>query len=110
MILFNLIATIITVILALVFIIFKRKNNKDETGNATAQAHSEEQVEINKKIRRNKIFNMLLIAAVSAILLFITQNFSQTLPLFDNYSIIFGLLAVLSIFTMTVGNKNREEN
>ena len=112
--LFDLICTIVTTILAVIMLVFalgrNRKDGDDEETAAAKTANGEE-VEEDEVYKRKRIARILsIIPAVGAIVLFIlTQDLTQPMTFFDNWSLVFAIIAIVNII-LTIGTKKTTDD
>ena len=93
--LFDLIATIVTTILAAIMLIFALGRNRKD-GEEDEQTGEQEPDEIYKRKRLARILSV--IPAAGAIVLYIfTQDMSQPMAIFDQWSIVFGIIGIINI-------------
>ncbi len=93
--LFDLIATIVTTILAAIMLIFAFGRNRKD-GEEDEQTGEQEPDEIYKRKRLGRVLSV--IPAVGAIVLFVlTQDLTQPMAIFDNWSLVFGIIGIINI-------------
>ena len=93
--LFDLIATIVTTILAAIMLIFALGRNRKD-GEEDEQTGEQEPDEVYKRKRLGRILSV--IPAAGAIVLYIfTQDMSQPMAIFDQWSIVFGIIGIINI-------------
>ena len=112
--LFDLICTIVATILSIIMLIFalgrNRKDGDDEETAAAKTANGEE-VEEDEVYKRKRIGRILsIIPAVGAIVLFIlTQDLTQPMTFFDNWSLVFGIIGIINIVLAIVTRKKTDD-
>ncbi len=70
---------------------------------------SEEKLRSIKIVQINIICAMIIGSLLIVTLLFVTQDYTQPMTLFDDYSIIFGILTILAIFSVSESNNKLEK-
>ncbi len=137
--LFDLLSTIAAAVLAIGFIVLGRRRSEDDPQEdnfaneleadefapeeETIQQDMSEQALVTdeneltereivqaKRTRRHKIIALLLEAVILIILLFITQDFTLPMTIFDRFSIIFGLSVVLSVVTVYISKRKKDNS
>jgi len=112
--LFDLICTIVTTILAIIMLVFalgrNRKDGDDEETAAAKTANGEE-VEEDEVYKRKRIGRILsIIPAVGAIVLFIlTQALTQPMAIFDIWSLVFAIIAIINI-VLAIATRKKTKN
>ena len=109
--LFDLICTVVATILSIIMLIFALGRNRKE-GEENEQTGEQEEDQIFKRKRIARILS--IIPAIGSIVLFVlTQDLTQPMAIFDNWSIVFGIIGiiniVLAIATKTTKNDDDEE-
>ena len=116
--LFDLICTVVATILSIIMLIFALGRNRkegDDEETAAAKTANGEEAEEDQILKRKRIARILsIIPAVGSIVLFVlTQDLTQPMAIFDNWSIVFGIIGiiniVLAIATKTTKNDDDEE-
>ena len=116
--LFDLICTVVATILSIIMLIFALGRNRkegDDEETAAAKTANGEEVEEDQIFKRKRIARILsIIPAIGSIVLFVlTQDLTQPMAIFDNWSIVFGIIGiiniVLAIATKTTKNDDDEE-
>ncbi len=106
--LFDLIMTILAVCLALLYTFVRPKKNDEEVSEeATAE---EEEVKHKKRLITNAV--LLVLGVFNIILLLLTQDFTQPMTIFDEYSILFAIVVIVQVAIMYFFRKRvkNEEN
>ncbi len=95
--LFDLLMTILTAVLALAYLI-RRKRVKEEDLEGK-EGLSKAELEDERVYRRNMVSRIILVLLFicNLILLILTQDFTQPMVFFDQYSIYFAIIAIVSI-------------
>ena len=100
--LFDLIATVMATILAAIMLILafgrNRKEGDDEETAAAKTANGEE-VESDEVYKRKRLGRVLSVipAAASIVLFILTQDMTQPMAIFDQWSIVFGIIGIINI-------------
>ncbi len=103
--LFDLVMTITSSLLVLAFIVSKAKKDKEDEEKQNAEN------EETPKQRRRKLttFVLFILAIFSIILLFITQDFTQPMTIFDRWSIIFAVVGIVQVLMMIIFKKKYQD-
>ncbi len=110
--LFDLLSTIFVALAAIYVIFFKKRKKQDQEAikdDLFNQKYEELEDEKFAKLRVGKSIALIIEAAMAVILLLITQDFTQPMVIFDQYSIAFGLSVALSILIVMIANKKRKD-
>ena len=113
--LFDLICTILTTILAAIMLIGalgrNRKEGDDEEEAAAKRANGEE-VDYEEVYKRKRIGRILsIVPAIGAIVLFIlTQDLTQPMIIFDIWSLVFAIIAIINIVLAIVTRKKTDDD
>ncbi len=108
--LFDLLMTIVTLILMLVYILRRKYRDDEKQDERNYEQNSEEDNKKTKQQLAIKIFATILFIA-TLILLIITQDFTLPMGIFDNFSLLFALLAVIQVLAGVLSHKaNKEED
>ncbi len=106
--LFDLIATIVTTILAAIMLIFAFGRNRKD-GEEDEQTGEQEPDEIYKRKRLGRVLSV--IPAVGAIVLFVlTQDLTQPMAIFDSWSLVFGIIGIINIVLAIVTRKKTKDD
>jgi len=113
--LFDLICTILTTLLAIIMVIFAFGRNRkegDDEEEAAAKAANGEEVEEDETYKRKRLGRVLsVIPAAGAIILFIlTQDLTQPMIFFDNWSLVFAIIAIINIVLAIVTRKKTDDD
>ena len=112
--LFDLIATVVATILAAIMLILafgrNRKEGDDEETAAAKTANGEE-VESDEVYKRKRLGRVLSVipAAASIVLFILTQDMTQPMAIFDQWSIVFGIIGIINIVLAIVTRKKTED-
>ncbi len=114
--LFDLIMTVLTFLLIVVYAIYrlrKRSHSNDEAYLETEylEENYQKEVSIRRKQRAFKISGVVVFV-VALIVLLITQDFTLPMIFFDKYSLLFAIFGVVQLYLGTVlmqGNKKQKE-
>ncbi len=99
--LFDLIMTLISVVLPIVFFLsVKRKRDEEQ---------DEEETETKERNQRASSAILVIAGMISVILLLLTQDFTKLMTIFDVYSIVFALIVIVQIVLMILKGKKQEE-
>ncbi len=98
--LFDLIVTILSVILMFLYMIMKNKEIDDEDEDNTNEI---------KNKRKSAGLILIVLAAFNVILFIITQNLTLPMIIFDKWSILFALIFIIQIITFCFSKKKVEE-
>ena len=113
--LFDLIATILTALLSLVMVVRaigrNRKEGDDDEQRRIAYANGQEPEE-DQVIKRKRIARILsLIPGIGSIILFVlTQDLTQPMVIFDWWSIVFAIAAIINIVLAVVTRKKSDDD
>ncbi len=106
--LFDLMSTIF-VAFTVIYISFlknrKKTDKKEENWDQFDQEYNEIEDTRFAKLRKRKAIVLAVEAIMAIILLLITQDFTQPMIIFDQYSIVFALSVILSIVIVIIANK-----
>ena len=106
--LFDLICTIVTTILAAIMLIFALGRNRKE-GEEDEQTGEQEPDEVYKRKRLGRVLSV--IPAAGAIILFIlTQDLTQPMAFFDNWSLVFAIIGIINIVLAIVTRKKTKDD
>ncbi len=109
--LFDLIMTLLSIILALIYIIKRRKDDdeKEDEYNENYQNEDDE----DEKQRKSKLkLLILLVAALCNLILFVfTQNLKLPMVIFDKWSIVFAVIVLIQLVILIfIKRKNDDES
>ncbi len=103
--LFDLIMTVVAILLAIIYLAVRPKNNE----NQNEYAYNNDEEKHKKRIVTS--LALFLFAMFSVVLLLLTQDFTKPMIIFDIWSIIFALVALIQVVVMFfVRKKNDEED
>ncbi len=105
--LFDLIMTVVACILAISYFIIRPKKNEDEDDEYENRNTEKEKAKHKTRLITNLI--LFAFAIFSVILLFITQDFTQPMIVFDRWSVIFALVALIQAFIMFFIRKKTDD-
>ncbi len=104
--LFDLIMTVLAVLLAILYLAIRPKRNENQ--NEYARNHYQEEEKNRKRIVTSA--GLFLFALFSVVLLILTQDFTQPMVVFDIWSVVFAVVALAqTIIMFFVRKKNDEE-
>ncbi len=109
--LFDLISTIITILILFLALDKLRKNkNYEDESEVNSERRDFEERELKKvaKAYKKNILVLSIISCVSIILLILTQNFTLPMSIFDKYSIYFALFVVTSTLVSLFSKRKTE--
>ena len=105
--LFDLIATIVTTILAAIMLVFAFGRNRKD-GEEDEQTGEQEPDEVYKRKRLGRVLSV--VPAVGAIVLFVlTQDLTQPMAIFDSWSLVFGIIGIVNIVLAIVTRKTTKD-
>ncbi len=105
--LFDLLMTVVAIVLALLYMVMRPRKDDEEDERYREESEKEEEK------RKKRVFTSIMLLAFaifSVILLFITQDFTQPMIIFDIWSIIFAVVAVIQVVIMFIIRKKNEES
>ena len=108
--LFDLICTVIAVLLSAVMLIRMIGRNRKENDDDETCYAEEENNEIEIKRRRALRLTSLVPAIGSTVLLLLTQDFTQPMAIFDAWSLVFAIIALINIVLIIVSCKREEDD
>ncbi len=107
--LFDLIMTVVACVLAIIYLIVRPRKNRDDDNEYANKNTEEEETKHKKRLITSLV--LLVLAVFSVILLFITQDFTQPMIVFDMWSIVFALVALVQVLIMFfIRKKNEDED
>ena len=107
--LLNLIMMIINVIggIYMLFMRFRKKDDDDPNDPYRAAANEEDDSE-HKQAKLLHAIVTVLLAVISVVVFFITEDLTNTMALFDKYTILMAILLIVAVVTILTGRKKSE--
>ncbi len=107
--LFDLIMTIVAMLLMIIYFVARAKKGKEDDAK-TDDDYTEEESETRCKKRVVTKAILFVLAVFSVILLFITQDFTLPMTIFDIYSIVFAIIVIVQFILMIMMRKKEVKN
>ena len=111
--LFDILATVLTVVLCAIMLVgvFGRRK-KDDDSYESADAVSDSDEEQTQAVKRRRVLRIASVvpAVVAVVLLFVTQDFTAQFVIFDGWSVLFGIIALVQVLIMVLARKRHERN
>ena len=114
--LIDLICTILTVLLAIIMLIGalgrKRKEGDEEERQGVAGYGTEDERENGTVFKRRRALRVasLIPAVIAIVLLIFTQDFTQAMVLFDQWTIAFAIIAIVQIALAILSHRKKEDD
>ena len=112
---FNLIMTVLTVIGGIYMLLRRSRkedddseNDGDENAKAAAYRANSEEDQDSKKKRILAVIASVLLAIISVIVFIVTEDMTNTMAIFDKYSILMAVLMIASVVSIVLGRKHKE--
>ena len=112
---FNLIMTVLTVIGGIYMLLRRSRkedddseNDGDENAKAAAYRANSEEDQDSKKKRILAVIASVLLAIISVIEFIVTEDMTNTMAIFDKYSILMAVLMIASVVSIVLGRKHKE--